>query len=413
MAMHPSGLAAHDALLGPVAARHAGTARATALALLCAGLGASTPLRPSVIVAWSSSRLRATRPDVVPLLAGPAARPLIAAARKRVRQTTSPTGRAVLRLRAARRLVGWSLVPGAAGGGVAEIAARRALVVVGSQVLDNLGPDGNGIDSPRVGAPSLAIALGCRPQAAKRALLRAVEEGSLARVGAPRHGVANVYRLAQLHGAAVAVADDYTDLIDTLATDGMGAPAEVLRTTGHPAWGYSTLTGRHWAVLLATAADVDPGDLGVTARVAACRRELDRLGVTLDDLGPSLDRLAAMPDRDGWSTPAMRRDAAEAARREAAAARIAEVARARAEKVESLAAARAVRAIGRSGPTPVDRTGRADRAAPDRRTVALPPWWTGPEDADRLRSELAGRAPGWVLVEVGDGRAVIERAAAA
>ncbi len=276
-------LADLDPVLGPVAARHAdGTpARRVALALLVRGLAASPTIPAGRVHLWVTSRL-ADRPDVVAVLAADRRRELVAAVRKRVRQGSSPSGRAALRTRYARRLAGRVLSPGAAGGGAAEVRARAVVAYVGGITLASLADDGSGIEAPRVDAGRVAVALGCEAQAAKAALRRAVEEGRLTRVGAPRRGVAHTYRLPQLHGAAVAVADDHPALIDALAGAGEHPAAAVLRSVGHAAWGYGGLTHRAWAVAVADAAGVDPADLGVPARAAtSLRRELDRAGVPL------------------------------------------------------------------------------------------------------------------------------------
>lgn len=422
MSVQPRGLAAYDALLGPVAAHHrGGQPRAVALALLCAGLGAGPdPLRPSVVIAWASSRLGSTRPDVAALLGTPGlARPLVAAARRRVRQTSSATGRQALRQRSARRLVGWSLAPVEGHGGVAEVTAMRALAVVGGQILAALGPEGTGLDSVRADSGSLAVALGCEAQAAKRALRRCEEDGWLRQVGTARRGVARTFRLAQLHGPAVAVADDHSDLIDALTTGDPGHnAAAVLLSAHHPAWGYADgLTGRHWAWLLAQAADVDPAELGLSRRSAAdCPRDLARLGLDPGDLTAGLDRIATQPDAGGWSTPVLRRDDAERTRATRAAERAAEVARARAEKLAQVEARRAAAHSERTSTRTGDQPGpdRTTAAGPDRTTrlaaVALPPWFAGPADLDRLRAALARRHAELVDVR-DDGRAVVRVAA--
>ncbi|HEY0240702.1 MAG TPA: hypothetical protein VGC37_18895 [Friedmanniella sp.] len=420
-------LADLDPVLGPVAARHAdGTpARRVALALLVRGLAASPTIPAGRVHLWVTSRL-ADRPDVVAVLAADRRRELVAAVRKRVRQGSSPSGRAALRTRYARRLAGRVLSPGAAGGGAAEVRARAVVAYVGGITLASLADDGSGIEAPRVDAGRVAVALGCEAQAAKAALRRAVEEGRLTRVGAPRRGVAHTYRLPQLHGAAVAVADDHPALIDALAGAGEHPAAAVLRSVGHAAWGYGGLTHRAWAVAVADAAGVDPADLGVPARAAtSLRRELDRAGVPAG--GPSfteaLDLLARAAVGDGgWSSPATRQAEAEQRRAVRAAERSAEVARHRSEQAAAREAARAQRSAGRAQDRatqrtaarsggPVDQHGAARTGA--RTAVALPGWWTsdGP-DLGRLRAELGRVRPDLALMEVRDGRAVLKVAAA-
>lgn len=92
-------LAQHDAALGPVASRFPANAPAehVARALLTAGLGAAH-LPSSRVVSWTSSRLGATRPDVVAVLIDPAARArLVRDARGYIREHQSPGGRQRLR----------------------------------------------------------------------------------------------------------------------------------------------------------------------------------------------------------------------------------------------------------------------------------------------------------------------------
>lgn len=418
-----------DPTLGPAFVRHRDApARRVALALLVRGLAAAPPIPPGRVALWAFSRL-ADRPDVVQALAADRRRELVAAARKRVRQGAMPAGRAALRIRYARRLAGWILSPGAAGGGAAEVRARAVVAYVGGLTLANLTDGGSGIEAPRVDAGRVAVALGCEPQAAKAALRRAVDEGWLTRVGTPRRGVAGVFRLAQLRGAAVTAADDQAGLIDALAGAGEHLAADVVISAGHAAWGYGPLTHRGWAVAVADAAGVDPVDLGVPARAAATRRrDLARAGVPAGGpgLGDALDRVARTADSDGgWSTPATRQGEAEQRRAARAAERTAEVARHRAEQTAAREAAQAQRAAAREQARadravldrrtagPADRADPADRTGA-RTTVALPAWWAadGP-DPDRLRVELARVRPDLVLVAVSDGRAIVEAAPAA
>ncbi|WP_158373426.1 histone H1/H5 family protein [Cellulosimicrobium cellulans] len=301
--------------------------------------------------------------------------------------------------------------------------ARAVVAYVGGLTLANLAGGGSGIEAPRVDAGRVAVALGCEPQAANTALRRAVAEGWLTRVGGERPGVAGTFRLPQLRGAAVTVADDRSDLIDALAGAGEHPTASVILSVGHAAWGYSSLGHRAWAVALADATEVDPATvLGVPARAAATlRRDLIRAGVPAG--GPSfaeaLDRIASTADSDGgWSSPATRQVEAEQRRTARAAERTAEVARHRSEQAGAREAARAERTADRARDRATQRTTvRAGPAVrPNRtaqRTVALPGWWAAGPDMDRLQTELAQVRPDLIVVGVRDGCAIVEAATAA
>lgn len=398
-----------DPILGLVAAKHRdAAARRVALALLVRGLAAAPPIPPGRVHLWATSRL-ADRPDVVQALAADRRRELVAAARKRVRQGSTPAGRAALRIRYARRLAGWVLSPGAAGGGAAEVRARAVVAHVGGITRANLADDGSGIEAPRVDAGRVAVALGCELQAAKAALRRAVGEGWLTRVGAPRRGVANVFRLPQLHGAGVTAADDHSDLIDALAGAGEHPGADVILSVGHPAWGYG-LSHRAWAVAVADAVGVDAGDLGVPARAAASlRREMDRVGVPAGGPGftQALDRLARTVDSAGNGlSPATRQAEAERRRAARAAERTAEVARHRAEQATLRERASAERSAARTDRRTTnhhaaDQTTGADQPPVGPVRLVLPTDWTGSAGDMARLSALADRR-GLTVDEIDD-----------
>lgn len=417
----------HDAALGPVASRFPAKAPAehVARALLTAGLGAAH-LSPSRVAAWTSSRLAATRPGVVAVLTDPVTRArLVRDARDYIREHSSPVGRQRLRESRARLGVAHLLSPAAGGGAGAVVAARVATAVVALEVLGRLAEDGDGVDRPRVHATKLAAVTGRSVASAAGALTRATEERWLMR-DQPSRGVTPRYWLrGQLDTDQRAIADDHYALIQDLA-DGSDqtAAACVIRSVAHPAWSFAPQLGhRHWLVLLADEVDVAVTALGVPDRTArACRRDLQTLGVAAGpDLDVALDRIAATPLEGGWTTPRMLAEEAERKRRAAAATRAESVARARAaqaaareqaqtERTADRQRARADRAAQR---TAARTTGPVDQHAAGRtgtRTaVALPGWWTtdGP-DLDRLRAELARARPDLVLVEILDGRAVVE-----
>ena len=326
-------LADLDAVLGPTAAAHrTDGARPTALALLTKAAGSTPPVPAARVVAWASSRLRRTRPDVVAMLTGSSRHHLVAAATARVALSQSDDGRRGLAIRHGRRLVGRLLTT--AGSGVRVVGARAGLVVVGLQVLENLTGGGSGIDSPRIDPGRIGVALGSTPATARGWLRLADDQRWLRRdVGSVGH--VPKLKLVQLRGAAVATADAHQDLTVALVHGDVTHPGAVaVRSVCSPVWGYGPLRRSHWLVLVADACGVDPVELGVTVRTArAARADLDRLGLVAGpDLADRLTQIARTADGPDGTTPADRAAAADADRARAATERSASLDVARTER---------------------------------------------------------------------------------
>lgn len=172
--------------------------------------------------------------------------------------------------------------------------ARRVFAVVGLDVVASLHD--RGWDSALVSQRDLAARLGLSPSAVRSALVTCVQAGWLTRRstapgGAARYalngwtfdktGAVKVRLPAPAREAAV-MRPSTVDAVADLAV-GVDAVADLVVLAGHPLWGYTptragddladSVSGslrvpKLWLTALATEADVDPTQLGVTRRVA-------------------------------------------------------------------------------------------------------------------------------------------------
>lgn len=220
--------------------------------------------------------------------------------------------------------------------------ARQALAILGQRFLEKATVDG--FDTIVMGAPELAVEMGCTRATASSALNAAVAAGWLRRMPS-RKGSSPRWKLRQLPGARGAVADAHSDLVDALVEGDTDHPfAEVFFAAAHPAIGYgedatgaSVRVGHFaWLVGLCDEGGVDPVEVGMTKRTLAKYRRVWLTAVATSERGdtirPGLDAWAAAHGSDFLKEAAA--DAYEAQRQ----ARVAEVEAVRARRAKVRAA---------------------------------------------------------------------------
>lgn len=322
-----------DSILGPVLAYSSGSAESRALALLTKGLDREEPLSPEAIRLWvlsrcvdgymlgsasdaiggrhgtyehrGHSRSRRSRDiayEMRSLAKSEGWGQLVASARKRV-NSSSGDGRDVrgASLDIARRIVAGVLMelPGGHGPGQKvllsrNVGARAALMVIGLMILE----DGKGWDSVLLSQQKLGAELGMHWQTARGHLDLLVERNVLTSPRS-RKFVASRYRVKKPYGQRREFAQQWGGVARDLVDGTAGRVEMVLRSVTHPAWTYSDkLRLKHWALLLADAAEVDPTAFGISQKEArTIRRELKSEyevvpGVLVPYLNEILDRLA-------------------------------------------------------------------------------------------------------------------------
>ena len=289
-----------DLHLGPILNRHQ-RAGSSGWVSCCAVLTrAHGPgYRPSSVRAWVLQR--AAGDERVLAVAGSAASwsGCVLKTKAHVELTSSPDGRARLRLGVARRVVGSALSPvgprlsyGARG----TQLSRQVTCIVALHALENLAPEGSGVDDPILTRPRVGVQAGVTLLSAGHGLGRAVEAGWL-KAGPQRGGGGRTYRLARLDSTREEIALDHTDTVDALVNGTSHPVADVIRAAASPLWGCSAsggITRRGWLAALTDGAGVDAQEVFGVARPTAVaqRRLLAQAGVILGDpdLPGQLDR---------------------------------------------------------------------------------------------------------------------------
>ncbi|MGN6326325.1 hypothetical protein [Pseudolysinimonas sp.] len=257
-------------------------------------------------------------------------RGLLDAARVRASSSSDDGARRRDRLERTTALMAGLLLelPGERGGLPRNAMLRAALAVVGARWLQ----DERGFDSVLLSHELLSLELGCSARTADRTLEALLDAGILTRSRGGQ-GVTGRYRIVRLRdGERRSAAGAWKEDIRALVDGDRSAIAAVILSVTHPAWAYSSqLSHRHWLMLLADVAGIDPERFGIRARMAPrLRAELtERYALTQAIVRPLLteilDRLADDPECGaGGLTARARRERAEAKYKTAIAERRAE-----------------------------------------------------------------------------------------
>lgn len=223
--------------------------------------------------------------------------------------------------------------------------ARRALAVVGVDVLDSLRRQG--WDSVLVSQRHLAVRLGCTPDTARSLLRTCVAAGWLSERSRRPGGQSRYALSSRLPAASRETAWQFVDAVDAVAEGRLDADpvADLVLLADHPAWGHANSDGavdvaarrdsKVWLAALAMESGQDGESLGLTRRVG--KESATAWLALLSDVDPDvalLDALDLDAQRTGADVAAVEAEARRAAAAEARVVEIAEV-RARREKVRT------------------------------------------------------------------------------
>ncbi|MDQ4214059.1 hypothetical protein [Microbacterium capsulatum] len=175
-----------------------------------------------------------------------------------------------------------------------NVGARAAFALIGMAMLD----DERGWDSVIMSFARVGAELGVERRAAS-SWVKVLEDRGLVTRPRAQAFVASRFRVRKPSGKRLKRAQEWDGIAVAFGDDAVEPVALVLRSVTHPAWTYSDKLGlMHWALLLATTANVDPAVFGIKPKVqkrlhAELKSEYEMVpGVVVPYLGEILDRLA-------------------------------------------------------------------------------------------------------------------------
>lgn len=159
-----------------------------------------------------------------------------------------------------------------------QVTARRVLAAIGCDILVSLGSETPMLNA-RVNVKDLAVTLGISEGTCASAIRTCLEAGWLKRVGEPRRGGANRYRIRELTPTLDEFAWRHATAIDALAMCVDDPLGEIVQAAGHPALGYhptakGSAPAKAWLYALADVAEVQPTDLGLSPGFVSSARRL-------------------------------------------------------------------------------------------------------------------------------------------
>ena len=259
----------YDEVLGPVAARFCDdTPHRLVLAVACQAH--EQKLSVATTRAWLRSRCPGPVADLASDRAAFGSR--WGSAYKRTRRYRTPADRQDLRVRQARRLIGHLLAPWPAHLSITAgrgARARAAFAAVGLALLDEAtrSDRDQGRDKIVMPAAQLALALGTT-EATARGLLATLVEARWLRAMPTKRGCPVAYKFAELTGEKRDAVWTWSDVVDALGDGAENPAADVIRLVAHPAlgWGTAPLGHTAWLAGLLLEAQVEPGEVSLTAR---------------------------------------------------------------------------------------------------------------------------------------------------